>query len=68
VKPFASVPLIVLAFVTTTSTVPDACAGVVAVLFIPLTTTTFVAARRRSSRFNAYFPCGGSYEPLNRLL
>ena len=31
-------------FVTVTVTAPAACAGVVAVIWVPLTTTTFVAA------------------------
>src|SRR5262249_16239710 len=43
VKPFVSVPLAVLLFVTTTSTVPLPCAGVVAVIFVELTTITLVA-------------------------
>src|SRR6266481_1514127 len=44
VKPPASVPLCVSAFVTVTLTAPAACAGVVAVIVVPLTTVTPVAA------------------------
>src|SRR4051794_26300392 len=44
VKPPASVPLLVLGFVTVTLTLPEACAGVFAVMLVALTTTTFVAA------------------------
>jgi hypothetical protein len=43
-KPAVSVPLDVFAFVTTTSTSPAACAGVVQKIFVELFTTTFVAA------------------------
>src|ERR1043165_4479986 len=44
VYPFVSVAEALLGFVTVTLTAPPACAGVVAVIFVELTTTTLVAA------------------------
>src|SRR2546423_15493546 len=43
-KPPLSVPLLLSGFVTVTLTVPAACAGVLAVMLVALTRTTFVAA------------------------
>ena len=43
-KPLVRVPLWPLLLVTTTFTTPAACAGVVAVMVVPLTTLTPVAA------------------------
>jgi hypothetical protein len=43
VNPLVNVPVCVSGLVTTTFTAPAACAGVVAVICVPLTTTTFVA-------------------------
>ena len=42
-KPFTNVPLWLSAFVTVTFTAPASCAGVVAVIKLVLTRTTFVA-------------------------
>src|SRR5712692_10179643 len=44
VNPLVSVPLCVSGLVTTTFTAPAAWAAVVAVIWVALTTTTFVAA------------------------
>jgi hypothetical protein len=44
VNPFAKLPLGTPALVTVTVTAPALLAGVVAVICVPLTTTTFVAA------------------------
>src|SRR4029077_17837065 len=44
VNPLLRLPLCVSGFVPVPVTAPAACAGVVAVICVPLTTTTFVAA------------------------
>jgi hypothetical protein len=44
VKPFVRLPLCDPTLVTVTVTAPDVPAGVVAVIVVPLTTVTFVAA------------------------
>src|SRR5215510_5852394 len=44
VNPLLKLPLCVSGLVTVTVTAPAACAGVVAVICVPLTTTTLVAA------------------------
>jgi hypothetical protein len=44
VNPFAKLPLCAPGFVTVTVTAPALPAGVVAVICVPFTTTTFVAA------------------------